>query len=80
MPHIPLQPDEEYTPQEICEYGWILNTTGKPDYRFVLRLIKRGILLSRNVCTTGQTYYKVRGDDIIQYKEQNNTLYWTEPS
>ncbi len=64
LPHI------EYNPSEIVKHGWIKNTKQKADYRHVLRLIKDGKLQARNVCLTGHKYFKVRGADIIKYREQ----------
>jgi hypothetical protein len=67
-------PDAEYNPSQIVEHGWIVNTRSKPDYRFVLRLIKYGKLRARNVCLTGAKYFKVLGEDIIKYKESAYTI------
>jgi hypothetical protein len=35
---------EYYSPKEIAQMGLITNSKGKPDYGFVLRLVKRGEL------------------------------------
>jgi hypothetical protein len=65
----PIIPHIEYTPSQIVHYGWIgkAENTAESDYRYVLRLINRGVLQARNVCLTGQKYFKVKGEDIIRY-------------
>jgi hypothetical protein len=71
MPHVPIIPHAEYTPSQIVYYGWIGKAENKQesDYRYVLRLIKYGKLQARNVCLTGQKYFRVRGEDILRYRD-----------
>jgi hypothetical protein len=69
MPQVPIIPTIEYNPSQIVENGWIRNTKDKPDYRYVLRLIKYGRLRARNVCLTGKKYFRVLGADIIRYNQ-----------
>lgn len=76
---VPLDPTTEYIPSEIVKYGFILNTKGKPDYRYVLRLIESGKLRARNVCRGKGKYYKVLGDDILTWKKGTYTVPEQEP-
>ena len=70
MPYVAIIPHIEYTPSEIVRYGWIGKEENKEvsDYRYVLRLIHRGKLPARNICLTGQKYFRVKGEDILRYK------------
>jgi hypothetical protein len=74
MEDVQIIPNIEYNPSQIVEHGWITNTRNKPDYRYVLRLIKYGKLRARNVCLTGAKYFKVLGEDIIKYKQSAYTI------
>lgn len=69
MPQIQITPDAEYTPSQIVRYGWISKPRNKEesDYRYVLRLIKHGKLRARNICLTGQKYFKVKGEEVLRY-------------
>jgi hypothetical protein len=68
MSQVPIIPHVEYNPSQIASYGWITNNNDKPDYRYVLKLINKGVLRARNVCLTGKKYFKVRGEDILKYQ------------
>lgn len=46
--------EELLKPSEVAKRGLIVNSKGKPDYRFVIKLIKDGKL--RAVAWTKQTY------------------------
>jgi hypothetical protein len=76
MNTFPINPDEEYTPTQITRYGWILNNRNRPNYKYILQLIKAGKLRARNVCTsnTGAKYYKVLGADILKYKQSSYNI------
>jgi hypothetical protein len=65
--YVPIIPTKEYNPRQIAENGWIKNTKEKKDYRFVLALIKAKQLRARNVCLTGEKYYKILGTDLLRY-------------
>lgn len=67
---VPINPTQEYNPMDIVKHGWILNNNSKPDYKYVLKLIKFGKLNATNVCMTNQKYYKIRGQDIINYRRE----------
>jgi hypothetical protein len=66
-----IDPSKEYRPSEIFNNGWIRNTLGNKNYKFVLRTITTGKLKARNVCQsgTGQAYYRVLGSSILEYLE-----------
>jgi hypothetical protein len=62
-------------PSEIAEQGLILNSKGKPDYRFIVRLINQGRLKAKtwaeaDYSAHGQQprkYYLVHIDEITKY-------------
>lgn len=57
-------------PSEIAQQGLIVNTKGKSDYKFVLRLIKSGKLPSRQFNDSEKLpYYIVAEDDVRAYNE-----------
>jgi ribosomal protein L15 len=63
-----IDPNHEYKPMEIAEAGWIKNTEGQKDYKYILKLIKNGKIPARNVAVSGVTpYYRVLGKNIISY-------------
>jgi len=65
-----IEPNLEYKPKDIASNGWILNSKGKPDYAYVLKLIKRGLLKARKWTSTkdGIDYFIVKGAWILEYK------------
>lgn len=65
-----IDPNKMYSPKEISQNGLILNTVGKPDHHFVLKLINRGVIGAKDY-TFGKSrpQYKVIGSDIIKYKK-----------
>lgn len=63
-----INPNYAYRPMEIVKKGWIKNTESKPDYKYVLKLIKDGELKATNVCTKkGKVYWRVQGKDLIEF-------------
>lgn len=46
-----------YRPMEITKLGLILNSQGKPDYPFVLKLIKSGRLKAKDYSVSPRTHY-----------------------
>lgn len=78
---IPIDPNREYAPSEIFKNGFILNTKGKADYLYVIRLINRGRLRARNVCLgKHKKYYKVLGSDIIAWKKSTARTIPVQPT
>jgi hypothetical protein len=69
-----IEPEMEYKPKDIANHGWILNSKGKPDYNYVLKLIRRGLLKARIWTSTveGTDYFLVKGAWIIDYKKNVN--------
>lgn len=60
-----------YSPREIADLGLITNSKGKPDYNFVLRLIKRGELKYTILNPESQIEYKfVPESSINQYNSR----------
>lgn len=72
-----IDPSREYRPAEIAKNGWILNTVGNKNYKYVLKLVRLGKLKSRNVCTTGtgQMYFLIPGSSIIEYLQSVKESY-----
>lgn len=65
-----------YKPSQIAKEGLILSPDGKPNYRYIMRLIKSGELKStvwtkqgKHTGTSVKDYYKVHIDDIKAYNE-----------
>lgn len=78
--HVPIDPHRKYAPSEIYRHGFILNTKGKPDYQYVLHLIKIGRLRAENVCEGEfKKYFKVLGSDIIKWKNSTETTIPEQP-
>lgn len=65
-----IDPNKMYSPREVTDQGLIVNSTGKPDYHFVLKLINRGVIGAKDY-TFGKSrpQFKIIGSDIIKYKE-----------
>lgn len=64
-----------YSPREIAEKGLITNSKGKPDYGYVLRLIKRGDLADAKVFNPNSQipYYLVSEKEIERYNNRFKT-------
>lgn len=59
-----------FKPSEIAQQGLIVNTKGKSDYKFVLRLINSGKLPSIIINSSEKLQYKaVAEDDVNQYND-----------
>lgn len=76
---VPIDPEREYKPSEIARFGFILDTKGKPNYRYVTNLIQKGKLRARNVGAGAIPYYKVLGKDIIKWKQSTVTIPEQQP-
>lgn len=60
-----------YKPSEIAELGLITNSKGKPDYRYVLRLVTNGNLKAIDYSLTGQkAYWLVHIDEIKRFNKE----------
>lgn len=59
-----------YKPSEIVSNGWITDTQRNPNYWYVLKLIKKGILSAINKGTGAIAYYMVSGKEIRRYKKE----------
>ena len=66
-----IEPEKFYTPKEIADNKFIVNSKGKGDYNFILKLINRGVLKAMDY-TFGmpRPQYQVLGKEIIAYKEK----------
>ena len=61
-------------PSEIKKRGLIVDITGKPNYRHILRLIHRGELKAKVWAKQGQKpYYVVHVDEIYRYNKWWNS-------
>jgi hypothetical protein len=67
-----------YKPSQIVKEGLILAPNGKPNYRYVIRMIKSGALKAKvwtqqgkNTGTSVKDYYMVHIDDIKKFNEAN---------
>ena len=58
---------EWYKPSEIYQRGLIVNTKGKPDYGYVLRLIKNNKLQARDMSMGKTAYYQVHITEIQRF-------------
>jgi hypothetical protein len=65
-----------FKPSQIVKDGMILDMNGKPNYRYVIRLIKSGELKAKvwtqqgkNTGTSVKDYYMVHRDDITAFNE-----------
>ncbi len=59
-----------YKPSEIAKQNLIQNSVGRGDYRYVLRLIKRGELKAEVWNASGdKPYYIVSQDEIDSFNE-----------
>lgn len=56
-----------YKPSEIAERMLIVNTKGKPDYHYVLRLIKGGHLQAKNLGLGKTPYFVVSAKEIQRF-------------
>lgn len=57
---------------EIKKKGLIVNSVGKPDYRFVLRLIENSELRAANYARSGdKEYWLVRESDIEDFLKRH---------
>ena len=66
----PAPHKEWLKPSEIAERNLILNSKGKGDYRYILRLIKSGKLPARNWAEQGEKpYWLVSYFEIMKYNE-----------
>lgn len=76
-----INPNYMYRPSEIAKNGWILNTNGDKNYKFILKLIRLGKLKAKNVCVTGtsQMYFRVKGQHIIDYQKRLTDEYYVPP-
>lgn len=73
--HVPIDPQHEYRPSEIAEYGWILNTLGKKDYRYIITQVDKGRLRARVVVRGHRNKdYFILGQDIITFKKSTGTF------
>lgn len=65
-----------FKPQEIADLRLIVNSMGKGDNRFVLKLIKDGTLkaVQTNVSEV-KPYYAVSEDEIVRYNRKFNPNY-----
>ena len=60
-----------FKPSEIAKKSLIKNSVGKGDYRYVLRLIKRGDLHAETWNARGEKpYFVVSKDEIDSFNEQ----------
>lgn len=76
-----LKSNNEYTPREIAENGWILNVRENASYEYILALIRDGLLPARDIRRgrpnrregkfDHRKYWLVRGSDIRQYNKIN---------
>ena len=64
-----IQPDEVYRPVEIVKNGWIKDTRGNPNYFYLLDIIKKGEIPSKNIGkqTSEKARYIIKGQDLIDY-------------
>lgn len=62
-----IDPEAEYTPKQIYNFGWIKNTKGNADYYFVLRLVNRGLLKARDLNPGGRSVFQIKGQVLIDY-------------
>lgn len=73
-----LEPNVWYKPMDIAKSGWI-KTPGTNEvlsaYNYILKLIRKGKLKATNYAEgeKGQKYYKVLGQDIIDFLVQERT-------
>lgn len=59
-----------YKPSQIAKEGLILSPSGKPNYRYVLRLIKLGKLKAKEWTRQGdKPYFMVHIDEIKRFNE-----------
>jgi hypothetical protein len=66
-----IEPNKMYSPRDIADNGFILNSKGKPDYLFVLKLIRREVLPASDYTFGSRVpHYMVAGRDIVNYKRQ----------
>lgn len=66
----PAPHKEWLKPSEIAERNLIVNSKGKGDYRYILRLIKSGKLPARNWAEQGEKpYWLVSYFEIMKYNE-----------
>lgn len=59
--------NELYPPKFISNEGWILDTRGKKNYPYILKLIHKGVLKSINKGTGKIPYHMIRGSEIKRY-------------
>jgi hypothetical protein len=65
-----IMPNKLYKPSEIARLGIILNTKNKPDYKYILGLIKSGQLIAVNKGLRDTPYYMISGMELIRYKKE----------
>ena len=66
-----IEPDKMYSPRDIAEHDFILNSRGKSDYLFILKLISRDVLPATDYTFGSKVpHYMVLGRDILDYKRK----------
>lgn len=64
---IEVRGDRYYQPREVADLGLITNSKGKKDYRFILRLIEKGLLSHSILNPESQTPYYLISERSINY-------------
>lgn len=67
-----IKADTYYKPRDIAKYKMITSSRGGVSYKFVLNEIKEGRLKAENRGRGETPYYWVKGDDLIEYRKENN--------
>jgi len=65
-----IEPGKFYRPAVIADHGWIVSSTGRKSYKFILRLIRAGKLKADNVALGTTPYYLVTGQEILRYRKE----------
>jgi hypothetical protein len=65
-----IDPNEWYRLSKISEMGWITNTNGDKEWKYVWRLVRDGKLKARNFSMPNKPLWRVRGETIIAYIQE----------
>lgn len=65
-----VKPNLWYYPQTIAKKSWIVNSKGKGDYFYILKLIKKDCLRAKNFGLGKVPYYRIKGSEILRFVKE----------
>lgn len=73
-----IKPTEYYTPKQIRDNGWILNSKGQKNYSsyiYILKMINKGILKAESRSIDSEIpRHLIKGEEIIRFLKETPHL------